>query len=55
MAPARTGKERRSKIVVTRTAQANKGICSNSIPKTRKFPSVLIKLIAPKIDDTPAR
>jgi len=38
-----------------RTAQANRGIRSNSIPNTRRFPKVLIKLTAPKIDLTPAK
>ena len=55
IAPAKTGKDNNNKIAVIRTAHANKGIRSNSIPKTRKFPNVLIKLTAPKIDLTPAR
>ena len=55
MAPANTGNDSRSKIAVIKTAQANKGIRSNNIPKTRKFPNVLIKFTAPKIDLTPAK
>lgn len=55
IAPAKTGRERRSKIVVISTAQANKGIRSKNIPNTRRFPKVLIKLIAPKMEETPAK
>jgi len=55
MAPANTGKESNSKTAVISTAQANSGIRSINIPNTRKFPNVLIKLTAPKIDLTPAR
>jgi hypothetical protein len=33
----------------------NRGIRSNTIPKTRRFPTVEIKLTAPKIDLTPAK
>lgn len=55
MAPANTGKDNSNSTAVIRTAQANKGIRSNSIPNTRKFPRVLIKFTAPKIDLTPAK
>lgn len=55
MAPARTGKDRRSKIAVTRTAHANKGIRSSSIPKIRKLPNVLMKFTAPNSDEIPAK
>ena len=55
MAPAKTGKDNNKRIAVTKTDQANNGIRSKSIPKTRKFPKVLIKFTAPKIDLTPAR
>jgi hypothetical protein len=55
MAPANTGKDSNSKTAVISTAQANNGIRSINIPNTRKFPNVLIKLTAPKIDLTPAR
>ena len=37
------------------TAHANKGIRSKSIPNTRRFPKVLIKFTAPKIDLTTAK
>ena len=55
IAPAKTGKDSNSKIAVIKTAQANKGIRSKSIPNTRKFPKVLIKFTAPKIELTPAK
>ena len=55
IAPAKTGKDKSSKIAVIKTAHANRGIRSNSIPNTRKFPRVLIKFTAPKIDLTPAK
>jgi len=55
IAPASTGKESSSSTAVTITDQANKGIRSKSIPNARKFPKVLIKFTAPKIDLTPAK
>jgi len=55
IAPANTGNESNNKIAVIRTAQANKGIRSKSIPNTRKFPKVLMKFTAPKIELTPAK
>lgn len=55
IAPARTGRDRRSKIAVIKTAQAKRGIRSKNIPNVRMLPKVLIKLTAPKIDETPAK
>ena len=55
MAPANTGKDNNKRIAVTKTDHANSGIRSKSIPNTRRFPTVLIKLTAPKIDLTPAK
>jgi len=55
IAPANTGRDSSSRIAVTRTDQANRGIRSISIPTARKFPKVLIKLTAPIREDTPAR
>ena len=55
IAPANTGRDRSSKIVVTKTDQVNKGVWSSSIPNPRRFPKVLIKFTAPKREDTPAR
>lgn len=55
MAPARTGKESRSRIAVTRTDHTNNGTRSNRSPLVRILITVVIKFNAPKIDDTPAR
>lgn len=55
IAPASTGKDRRSKIAVIITDQTNNGICSNPIDFTFRFIIVVIKLIAPRIDETPAK
>jgi hypothetical protein len=55
MAPANTGRESNNKIAVTNTAQTNKGVRSKNIPNVRIFPTVLIKLTAPKIEETPAK
>lgn len=55
IAPARTGKERRRRIAVKKTDQTNKGIRSIDIPDGRMLITVVIKLIAPKMDETPAR
>lgn len=55
IAPANTGRDNNSKIAVTNTDHANKGIRSKSIPNTRKLPNVLIKFTAPRIELTPAK
>jgi hypothetical protein len=55
IAPAKTGNDKSNKIVVISTAHAKRGIRSKNIPNTRKLLRVLIKLMAPKIDETPAR
>lgn len=55
IAPAKTGKDKRSKIAVINTDQTNKGIRSNVIPIERMLIIVVIKLIAPKIDEAPAK
>lgn len=55
MAPASTGNDSSNKIAVINTDHTNSGICSNPIDFTFRFIIVAIKLIAPKIDDTPAR
>jgi hypothetical protein len=54
IAPANTGRDRRRRTAVMRTDQGNIGIRSRSIPKTRRFKRVEIKLIAPKIEEIPA-
>lgn len=55
IAPASTGKDKRSKIAVTNTAQANKGIRSKRRPKARRFIKVEIKFTAPNSEEIPAR
>lgn len=55
IAPANTGRESNKRIAVIITAQTNKGIRSNVIPFGRILMIVVIKLIAPKIEEIPAR
>jgi hypothetical protein len=55
IAPAKTGKDKRSKIAVIKTAHTNSGIRSIRNPWTRIFKIVVIKFNAPKIEETPAR
>src|SRR5277367_3013702 len=55
IAAAKTGKERRSKKAVTKTAQTNKGISPIRKPGTRILITVTIKFIAPKIEERPAK
>ena len=55
MAPAKTGRDRRSKIAVIRTAQANNLLFDLFIFLARLLAVVPIKLTAPRIDLAPAR
>jgi hypothetical protein len=55
IAPAKTGSERRSKRAVIPTDHTNKGIRSNVILRARILIMVVMKLIAPKIDEAPAK
>lgn len=55
MAPASTGSDKRSRIVVTFKDQTNRGTRSNRKPDVRMLKIVVIKLIDPRIDDVPAR
>lgn len=55
IAPARTGRAKSNKTVVIKTDQGNKDILSICSPVTRILIIVVIKLIAPKIEETPAR
>ena len=55
IAPAKTGKERRSSTTVMSTAHTNRGIRSSRRPFHRIFATVVMKLTAPKIDEIPAR
>ena len=54
IAPARTGKDNKRRKAVTKIDQANNGILCKVIPGVRIFKIVVIKLIAPNIDDAPA-
>jgi hypothetical protein len=55
IAPARTGKDSRSRITVITTAHTNKGIRSSRRPLHRILMIVVIKLMAPRIEDAPAK
>jgi hypothetical protein len=55
IAPANTGNDSRSNQAVIQTAQTNKGVRLAVIPGARIFVIVTMKLIAPKIEETPAR
>ena len=52
---ARTGRERRSSTAVTNTAHTNNGVWYCERAGGFILIIVVIKLIAPKMDDTPAR
>ena len=51
---ARTGKAKRSKKAVTKTPHAKSGILCIVIPGARIFKIVVMKLIAPKMEEKPA-
>jgi hypothetical protein len=53
--PANTGNDNNNKIAVTNIAQPNKGTLCNTCPGIRIFITVVMKLIAPNIDDIPAK
>lgn len=55
IAPARTGSERRSRTVVITTAHTKRGMRSRRRPFHRMLMTVVMKLMAPKIEETPAR
>lgn len=55
IAPARTGRESSKRIAVIRTAQTNRGSRSIFSPSHRMLITVVMKLRAPRIDETPAR
>jgi hypothetical protein len=54
IAPAKTGSDNKSKIAVIITDHTNNGIRSNPIIFDRIFKIVVIKLIAPIIEEIPA-
>jgi hypothetical protein len=55
IAPAKTGRDKSNNTAVIITDHTNKGVRSHVIPGVRILIIVVIKLIAPRIDDTPAR
>jgi hypothetical protein len=55
IAPAKTGNESNNSTAVIKTDQTNKGSLANDVPSKRILKIVVIKLIAPKMDLTPAR
>ena len=55
IAPAKTGRERRRRIVVINTDHTNKDIFSKVNPSERILIIVEMKFTAPRIDLTPAK
>lgn len=55
IAPAKTGKDNNSNTAVIKTDHTNKVTCSIFMNKGRIFKIVLIKLIAPIIEEIPAK
>jgi hypothetical protein len=55
MAPAKTGNDNNNKKAVIKTAHTKSGVLFAVIPGALIFVIVTIKLMAPKIDETPAK
>lgn len=55
IAPANTGRDRRSRNAVTKTAHTKSGSLCLNRPGARLFLIVTIKFIAPRIDEAPER
>ncbi len=55
MAPASTGIESSSRNTVTSCDQTNSGILCSVMPGARMLKIVVMKLIAPRIEEAPAR
>jgi len=53
IAPAKTGRDSRSRIAVRRTAHMNSGLCSRIV--VRMLMAVVMKFTELRIDDTPAK
>ena len=53
--PANTGKDNDKRIAVTKIAETNKGNLCKDIPGALIFNTVVIKLIAPNKEETPAK
>lgn len=55
IAPAKTGKEKINKKAVIKVAQTNSGNLCKVIPGALILNTVVIKLVAPNKDETPAK
>src|SRR5665811_2298786 len=55
MAPASTGSDNSSRNTVTRIDHTNSGILCSVMPGARMLKMVVMKLMAPRIEDAPAR
>ena len=55
IAPAKTGRDKRRRRAVIKTAQTNKGSWSIDIPGARILMTVVRKFTAPRIEETPAK
>ena len=55
IAPARTGRDSRSRNAVTKTDQTKRGSRSKDIPGVRILIIVVMKLMEARIDEAPAR
>ena len=55
IAPAKTGRDKRRRIAVSKTDQTNRGIRSKIIPVDRILMMVVIKFADPKIEEAPAK
>ena len=55
IAPASTGSDSSSRNTVTSCDHTNSGILCSVMPGARMLKMVVMKLIAPRIDDAPAR
>jgi hypothetical protein len=55
IAPAKTGRDKSNKKAVTKTDHTKSGILCMVIPGVLIFNIVVMKLIAPSIEETPAR
>jgi len=55
IAPAKTGKERSSKTAVIKTDHTKSGIESSCMEEDRMLAIVMMKLMAPRIEEAPAK
>lgn len=55
IAPARTGKDSSKRKAVIKMLHTNNGITYKGIPGARMLKMVTMKLIAPRMEDIPAR